>query len=73
MTVLLLLPASKILLSLLLTTREGLIATINFDILINPTVMTKDRQRKSFHWFLLIAKKQTLPFLIFVVKTHRMT
>jgi hypothetical protein len=34
----------------------------NFDIMINPTVMTKDQQRKSLHWFLLIAKKKSVVF-----------
>jgi hypothetical protein len=34
----------------------------NFDILINPTVMTKEQQRRSLHWFLLIAKKKLITF-----------
>lgn len=34
----------------------------NFDIMINPTVMTKDCQRKSLHWFLIIAKKKLITF-----------
>ena len=34
----------------------------NFDILVDRTVMAKDRQRKSFHWFLLIAKQKQIIF-----------
>ena len=32
----------------------------NLDIMINPTVMTKEKQRQSLHWFLLIGKKKTV-------------
>lgn len=34
----------------------------NFDLMIDRTVMTKSRQRKSVHWFLLIAKKKSVTF-----------